>query len=350
MRTAAWLAPFALALALPSPALADEPAAKVGDIDISNADKDKKPDGFFPFIYLDAQISMTDNRGWVGQPEGTTATFGYKLETGFDLRHKKSELELDFLASQALTKTPVVDELLRGRDILDLAAIYQYRAIKWVGPYIRAQATSQLLKGTDVRPGDTLYRITRIGGVVQDVVRPRLFMTEPFQPFQVREAVGVFLEPVERPEIDLDLRLGAAGRHTFADGQLALSDDAATADVVEITELQTVHQIGLELATVAEGKFAKDVVGYKVKGEVMMPLFTSPEIPKDAANPGGDKKGPIDLLNFDVSVALKFKLAAFASLDYELKLVRNAAVLDLVQVQNNLLLSLGVKAGREKPK
>jgi len=334
------------ALLLPSVALADDDAAKVGDVDIRNADKDKKPDGVFPFLYLDAQFSLSDNRGWFGQPDGTTATFGYRLETGFNLRIKKSEIDLDFLSAQTLTKTPVVDELIKGRDIVDLAAIYQYRAIKWVGPYVRVQATTQAFRGTDFRATDTRYHVTRIDGQTVDVIRKRLLVTDPFQPFIIKESAGVFVEPVELKEFDLDLRLGVAGRHMFADGQLAVTDDAATADVVEVTELRTTHQVGAELVVVAEGKLKDDYFGYKVKGEMMVPFVTSPG-PLDAT---GQEKSPLDLINFDLQAQLKFKIAKYASLDYELRVLRQPALVDTVQVQNNLLLSLGVQAGRPKPK
>lgn len=324
----------------------DPPAAKVKDLDLRPKAEEKK-DGFFPSLMLDGQFSINDNRGVVGQPDGTALTFGHRFETGFLLVSGMHEWDTNFIAAQALTKTQLIDELIRSRDIVDLASSYLIRLKPWVGPYIRLNMTSQALKGADVRPGDTLWRIARVDGTSRDFLGRRLALTDNFQPFTIKEALGVFLEPIEEKWLDLDFKLGGAGQHVLANGQLAVTDDAATADVVEVTELRNINQIGIELLGHAEGKIKDDLITYKVHGELMLPLLTDPT---PAPKADGSEKTPLDLLNINALVGLRFKLASFASLDYELRVVRQPAVVDLVQVQNNLLLSLGVKTGVERKK
>ena len=70
-----------------------------------------------------------------------------------------------------------------------------------------------------------------------------------------------------------------------------------------------------------------------------------------SALPAGDNRGAMALTNVEIDATLSFKLVDWASLDYELKALRQPQLLDRFQVQNNLLLTFGLSAGTvPKPK
>jgi len=297
--------------------------------DVEQADEDE---GWLWKLALATQVAFNDNRGVIGEQDGATASLGYKFETVFDYYENQHGFRSGLTWTEALTKTPTIDPVVKSEDSFFKEAIYTYHLVPYFGPFARVSLDTPIFRGADVRPGPTTYAITRRDGTVDTVIQPRLSLTDPLSPLTLKQSVGPFLRPARGDEFNLELRLGIGARETLADDQLAVTDDDATADIVEVTELADVYQLGGEVAASTWGAIDEELFAYKAGAEVMVPFATNAD----------DDRSALDLTNVEVFVSLAFRLTSFAFLDYQFKLKREPQLIDAVQVQNNLLLSLGV--------
>jgi hypothetical protein len=64
--------------------------------------------------------------------------------------------------------------------------------------------------------------------------------------------------------------------------------------------------------------------------------------------PPGDNRSSLALMNIEMGGQLSFKLVDWASLDYQVKAIREPQVLDGFQVRNSLLLTMGLAYSAEK--
>lgn len=294
----------------------------------------KKPEGWTPRISAGATASFGDNRSVLGQADGATLAFGLKFEAGIDYRKGGQEWRNTLSLAEGLTKTPVIPEFVKSADQLALESIYLYHVTPWFGPFVRASMLTSMFRGADVRAVAVTYAIARTTGVVDTVVGSRLTLTEPFQPMTLKQSLGPFLRPVERESINVEIRAGLGAQETIASKQLAVSDDEAT-PVVEITELSNVNQLGVQAAADVWGTVSDKRVTYRLGIDVMVPLVHT-------ALAAGDNRSSLALMNVEMGGQLSFKLVDWASLDYQLKAIREPQVLDAFQVRNSLLLTLGL--------
>lgn len=308
------------------------------DLTVLEPKPEAKPVGWHWRLTLGASISHTNNHNWVGQPTGNTFTFGFKGETAAEYFRRKHEWRSTLGISEAFTRTPLIDEFIKSADAFTLESIYLYHWIPWAGPFARFQLQTALFSGRDLRPAPVTYNVAELDGTIDTFIASELALTDKFRPFTLKESVGPFAQPIRKPEINVELRLGFGARQTFADDQLAVTDDAATPEI-EVTRLQDVHQAGAEFVGQGWGTLEDNRVTYKLTVEAMMPFIKS-ELPP------GDDRGAAELTNVDVIATISFKLVKWASLDYEFKAVRQPQLLDLWQLQSNLLLTFSYTAER----
>lgn len=334
---------FALAIAALAPpraAAADEPAKlavpKHEYVDTPAA-SDGRREGLDWRLSSGATFSLTNNTSVVGQPDGSTYILGIKVDGLFDYNHAEHEWRNAIALGAGVARTPLIDELVKSRDSLNLESIYLYHVIPTFGPFARLVLDTAMFRGTDVRPGPTTYLIRRRDGTTDTRTGARLALTSPFQPLMLKQSLGAFFRPVTQDAVNVELRAGGGGRETIARDELAISDDANT-PAIEVNELDNVYQLGVEVTAQVWGAFSEKRVNYRASAEAMTPIAYS-------ALPAGDDRSALELTNIALVGALSFKLVEWASLDYELRAVREPQLLDEFQVQNNLLLTFGVNAG-----
>ena len=102
-----------------------------------------------------------------------------------------------------------------------------------------------------------------------------------------------------------------------------------TDNVVKLDRLADVMQAGTVIGFDMKGTLEEGRISYQLRAEVMVPFVNSD--PRD--------RGAFDLTNFDIGGKLGLKLFEWASLNYEMKVVRMPQLVDAWQVQNNLLLT-----------
>jgi hypothetical protein len=339
------LAGLAAIALLPRSAAADDVLKQTNKVDYvapgeTAPKKDAPRDGWSPRLTLGATGSFGDNRSVVGQTDGGTLGFGLKFDVGADYRHGHHEWRNLLNLAAGLTRTPVLPVFVKSADVLALESIYLYHVTPWFGPFVRATMLTSMFRGADIRPAPVTYAITRTTGVVDEKKGSHLVISEPFRPITFKQSVGPFLRPVEREMVNVEVRAGLGGQETIARGQLAVSDDAAT-PAIEVKELDNVNQLGVQAAMDVWGAVSDKRVTYRVGIDVMVPVAHS-------MLRAGDDRTAFDLTNIEMGGALSFKLVDWASLDYELKAIREPQVLDAFQVRNTLLLTLGLSYGIEK--
>lgn len=297
---------------------------------------DKKKDGVDWRINTAATLNLGDNRSVVGQLDGSTITFGFKFDSAVDYRHEGHEWRNSAKLAAGITRTPQLDAFVKAQDSLELESIYLYHVSKWWGPFARFAWATPMLLSVDQRAEQTAYTISNLDGSSETVTASSLRLTDMLSPSRLKESVGLYAQPIAKKPFNLEFRLGAGGRQTFAKGQRALADDEATAEV-EVVELDDVLQFGAEAVLELWGTFHNKKVNYKVTAEMMTP-FLHNDLPT------GDDRNALDLSNLSAKAELSFKLVKWASLDYSFKSIREPQLIDEVQLQNQLLLSLGLTA------
>ena len=329
------------AMAATSSALAqDEPTPEHVEKDLVEAAKTapKKKDGIDWRLSAGATLNFSDNRSVIGQTDGSTLAFGFKLDGAVNYYKEIHELRNTLALAAAVTKTPTIESFVKSQDNIDYESIYLIHVTDWFGPFARVAWASTMFRGTDVRPGLTDYAIARLDGTVDAVTAERLTLTDSLMPSRFKESLGVFFQPVAEEPISVEFRVGAGGKQIFANGQLAVQDDDATEGVIEVTELDDVYQLGAEAVLELWGAFEDKKVTYKAGAEAMTPFLHNDL-------PAGDNRSAFELTNLAFKAGLSFKLVDWASLDYEFKAIREPQLLDEFQIQNNLLLTMGLAAG-----
>ncbi|AKT37654.1 hypothetical protein [Chondromyces crocatus] len=307
---------------------------------LSSGTSDRK-DGLDGTLAVGAQFSVSDNRSVLGQTDGMSLLFGFKLDSTLQYNRGPWEWRTVIGMAGGMARTPLIDQLVKARDLATLDSTALYHVLPWFGPFLRVAANTTMFRGADVRPGETTYLIRREDGTVDATVAERLPMTDPFRPLTLKESVGPFAQPVKSDAFSLEARAGAGARQSFAKGQLALADDAATPEI-EVQEMSNAYQLGMEASLEMWGVTANKGISYRLMGEVLIPFMHT-------ALPTTEDRSAFDLANLALIGSLSFKVVEWASVDYELRLVREPLLVDKLQTQNNVLLSLALAYPPPKP-
>ncbi|MEO5729071.1 MAG: hypothetical protein ABI134_30545 [Byssovorax sp.] len=310
-----------------------------GTAGAAKKDDGKPKEGWSPRLALGATASFGDNRSVVGQTDGGTLAFGLKFDVGLDYRRGGHEWRNTLNLAEGMTRTPVIPVFVKSVDQLAVESIYLYHVTPWFGPFARATMLTSMFRGADIRPAPVTYEIARVTGEVESVTASRLTLSEPFHLMTLKQSLGPFLRPVEREMINVEIRAGLGAQETIAKGQLAITDDDSPE--IEVKELANVNQLGVQAAADVWGTISDKRVIYRVGVDVMLPLLRTSLV-------AGDNRSTLDLMNVEMGGQLSFKLVEWASLDYQIKAIREPQVLDAFQVRNSLLLTLGLSYTGEK--
>ena len=295
----------------------------------------KKDDGWKPALRFGASLSLGSNSNVVGQSDGYTMAGNFQIDGGLDFFRGPHEWRNTLKITEAFAHTPTVGEFVKSNDVFDFNTIYLYhlKRYPWIGPYAKFSLSTALFPGYDIRGAETTYRITNVDGNTFNSTADRLHLSRALSPMTLKETAGAFAQPIDKDHLKLEVKLGFGARHTFADGQYAINDDAATDGIIEVKELQSVHQGGPVLDLGMRGDLKEKLIIYSLGAEAMVPVISSREDP--------DGRGSMELINLLFEAGLTFKLASWISIDYTFKALREPQVVDKFQIQNNLLLTFG---------
>jgi hypothetical protein len=329
-------------------------------VDKPDFNNSSRKEGWDPRISVGATGSFANNSNVAGQLNGSSFSFGYKLDAGADYNHGRHEWRNTLSMNAGVTRTPAIDAFVKTNDTASIESIYLYHIIPWFGPFARVSVNTSMFRGVDVRPVPAGY----VPGtkVVYPVKNPdttmatpfvltpdcttgtcftELPLSDPFRPLTFKQSIGLFVQPYQTTPLTVELRGGAGAQEVIANDQLAVVIDPMT-QAVSYQRLETANQIGPELALSLWGSFVDKRVTYKIDADAMTPVV-------HGTLPPGDTRNAFQLTNVQLDASLHFKLVEWASLDYQFKALRQPQVLDAFQVQNTLLLTFGLSFGGKPP-
>jgi len=285
-------------------------------------------DGWSHQLDVGAAIQVGGSHRVAGQTDGTTVTLSAQLAYAGQLWRGPSELKLNGALSEAVSRTPIIDDFVKSSDALSAEAIYFFHipSAPWLGPYARASGQTSLFNGVDVRASDVTY--VRDGEALSP--RSRLLLTRSFAPTYLKESAGVFARPLEETALTIDVRLGVGARQVLADGSYLVADDAATPEI-EVKTLESYMQAGAEASLDLAGTADGGTISYGAGFEMLTPFYSSLDDDLDA----------LESTNYEIDGRFSARLNDWVSVQYRLGLLRVPQVVEEWQVSNSLLLSFG---------
>jgi hypothetical protein len=302
----------------------------------------KRQEGWQPGLFVGGTFNLMDARNVVGQQAGTTVTVGAVVDGSLELNKGPHEWRNQLRAAFGATRTSTIDEFVKTNDGLQVESVYLLHALEGFGPYARLGLNSQMFGALDIR-GDTVdYVIAKQDGSTENLRGRRLALSDPFQPLELKQSLGVFYQPLQHQRLTLESRAGLGAQETLADGALALKDDA-NSDAIEVTALSDNFLVGTELVLNSWGTLDEAKrISYAVGASVLLPFVTSEQA-------AGDERGLLELTSIETSAALNVRIFRWASFGYKLRAVRQPLLLDQWQVQNELLFTVAAALGSKAP-
>lgn len=269
-------------------------------------------------------FQFNSSKGVVGQRDGQSKSFGVDLHAEANWTGGKHEVRNRVDLSAVFIKTPNLSFWVVASNVLELENIYQYRVVPWAGPFARAMVNTSVLVGNDLRTNSVQYQLP--DGTLT-APRTDLRLTDPFHPTSFLQTIGGFVNPVRSDPFDLDFRGGFGMREVIADGQFGVQDKSETPSIVELVDLHDYLQAGIELIVMARGELYDKRIQYFAGGEFLLPLVRTKE--------PGDERNAFDVLDKRVRLGVAYKIASWATLVYEIRVVHQPQLIDQVQIQNN---------------
>lgn len=289
-----------------------------------------KPVGWAYAVTLAANMNLTSNHDVVGQLDGNSVLFGGSMLTGLNYLRGPHELLNSLTVAEAWSRTPAIDRLIKSNDVVDLQILYNYFVNDWTGPFVRFGAQTTLFK--TYKPTASTATYVRDTDPTETTQTSNFRLSDSLQPFTLAESIGWFVKPLRSEPLNVSLRVGFGGRQTFAEGARAVTDDeeSPTGKIYTYTVLSDVHQAGAELFAGIDGKQMDGKVLYALGLTALFPLINNDDANRDI----------IELTRVGLTGALGMNVMSWLSVNYQLKVMRDVQLIDTVQVQNALLLSL----------
>ncbi|MEO0335195.1 MAG: hypothetical protein AAF202_02305 [Pseudomonadota bacterium] len=294
----------------------------------------KLEDGWHAKLNLGANISFGSSSNVIGQPDGDSRTFGANLDSSVIYKKGQNEWQNTLKYIGATSATPAIPRYVKSNDELNFSSLYLYSLedMEWLGPYVRVQARTAAFRGEDIRPEETNYEISDSQGEVKSTKQglTTFQLTEAFKPLTVQESVGAFFRLVNEKKIKVKTRLGLGAQQVDGSGQLTLADKSETADVVEVRELATYQQMGVEGGLQVDGKI-DEKSSYSLTFDFLTPV--------GADLPEGDDRDDLELTNMDLKIKLTSKVYEWVSFNYEFNLREQPQLLDETQITHLMSMS-----------
>lgn len=286
--------------------------------------------------YLGGSIygNLNESKDVVGKADGSSTTLGLRLDGDLDYRRNGNEWRNNLGLNTSYARTPILDEYVKSEDILKLTSIYLFHIpeVEWAGPFVRASADTAMFAGYDNQAEAQTYEIARQDGSIAQEDTDRLKLTDSFRPLKLKQSFGAFVQPLSESWLAFEVRSGMGFRQLIADGQLVITDDAAT-DVVEVNELGNYNKYGYEVGLELRGKTTNKLVSYQLSTDMLIPTYES-----DKAT--GDDRSPFEKRVVDIDAKVSFHLVEWASIDYLLKSTRDPSISDKTQQSQTIMFSM----------
>lgn len=290
---------------------------------------------------LGAGLKLTKSRNWqlhmilggdfefnrrsdvVGFPSGYGFTLGGFFDFLAQYKPLKHYVYLRLRLEEKQIKMPD-QAFMKDKDELKLDALYVYRALPWLGPYIRVGASTALFPGyVDFQDPTAVKLVDKEGVETGDLgtATGRFKLSESGAPTDLKAGVGLGFLVTGVHWFDMNFRVGFGGRMVFTRGLLSPYEYDKTANTYKVRRRDDAYQYGVESTVVASLRLTRWILA-TTELEFLEPI-------NDYKNPVADWESNVG-----------FRLASFASINYIFKLVKDVSISDHLQTEHRVLLRL----------
>ena len=292
---------------------------------------EKMADGWSYKDDVGGSLSFGSSQDVIGQTDGDSTTLGLNLLGGANYRSKKLESKNSLKLKAATTKTPTIPRYIKSNDELRLDSRQLYFPDGWTkwGPYAKVTVVTTAFEGRDEQTEEKDYVITRRDGTVENETATSLKLTDALKPVTSRETIGILGKIKETKTFVFETYFGLGAIQVDAKGQLIVKDDADT-DTVEVIELQSYSQAGLEAGFKVEGQLSESST-YSFEVDTLTPFVYD-------KNAVGDKSGT-ELMNVEAKAKLTSKATSWLGLSFEASYVKQPQLADVDQIQTLMVMN-----------
>jgi len=281
-------------------------------------------------LTVGGNANLTSNRDVVGQNDGLYTVLGLSINGETTYQNRPDEFRGLLTVNETYTRTPDIGEFVKNTDSVDAEGVYNRYLLPWSGGFGRLAVETTIFDNYNVTGSPRAYRIVRLDGSESTRSPVRRFqLSDPFQPTSLNQSAGVFANPYESTPFTLRSRLGLGARETFATGVLVVDDDPETSEL-DVRELESVYQAGLQAFLGASGAFPSRNLTYEAGITGLLPVF----------NNDRQERSALELTRIGVAAGLTFGAFEWLSSSYRLEVTRDPQLIDAIQVQHNVLLTL----------
>lgn len=326
-----WLViPGLLTLLFAPPVRTQTDEAVVDDPEKVRAEADEEERNWEGVLTIGGNVNITSNQDVVGQNDGLYEVLGLTVngETTYSNRPDEFRGTLDI--NETYARTPSIGEFVKNTDSVDAEGIYNRYFLPWSGGFGRLAVETTIFENYNVTGSPRAYRIVRPDGseATRSAVR-RFRLSDPFKPTSLNQSVGAFAHPYESTPFTFRARLGFGARETFSSGVLVTDDDSETSEL-DVRELESVYQGGLQAFLGADGTFPSQNLTYEVGATTLLPVLNNDRQDRSA----------VELTRVGVAAGLTFGAFEWLSSSYRLEVTRDPQLIDETQIQHNVLLTL----------
>ncbi len=228
----------------------------------------------------------------------------------------------------------------KTNDEVDLDAIYTYRLLSWLGPYVRFGLDTSIFPGWKtferLSPGDEkdIVILDSRGMEIERQNPPpplenwELRLADPLDPLELKEGVGVSFDLSPWQVLDLHLRLGCGARHYLVRSLLRAREyrqddpDQTCRDANCFEQVESSNLLGLEATLIGSARISR---WFMIDTELdsLIPFMST----EDSKHPALNLKNTISL-----------RLVSFASLAYVVRLDYDRQLSDYLQLEQRIML------------
>lgn len=340
----------------------------------SGEEKEKLKQGWEVKLNLGANLSLSYNDSWIGNENGTIVFLGAQVGGSANLRAGQQYWENSVAFQQtfqgAFGMENFPDRFIKTLDQLDVISTYTFRLLDpaWFGFFGRARLNTQVFNGYIVTPEDAQVRdVTGVGGDESDLTATdgaaialleagdSFDLTSPFEPMNLRQTLGLFLEPYTAKEFTLSFRVGLGAQeiitqsgyiNTSADdipyNEEDPNDDPDRPErIIFVRNLKNDdgRNLAVEIGIETEMDFRGEIIPERLSYYSTINTFVAPYNSAVESNPESEDRDFLDTVNIRIDAGISLKLAKYITVDYGLTLLRIPAIQETVQLQNNLFIN-----------
>jgi hypothetical protein len=278
-------------------------------------------------LVIGGNASLTSRSNVLNQPAGESYAASAFVDGRLNFLIAKNPLLLRLQVEEGQGKLPNLP-WQKTRDRLALDALYIYRWLPRIGPYVRFGGETNLFDTYRYFDEDDppIYRVFNSTGqqLTEQSIDERLKTAPPFGFTTLREGVGVNTRVLKTLFAEMNFRVGPGARQTITRDLLvednADDDDRTSADFSRVASDTT---YGIEATVLAIARITNYVI-INLELDTLTPFSRN------------------DALIVDMSSTIALKLTQFASINYVIDFLRNRNVSARDQIEHDLLLRFSV--------